>query len=91
MGKLSSKGRIDRRIYTRFRNILTQQIRDSKAAYFNTKFDRCKNNIRNTCKIIDNTTKKQKLSRQTINYKNENVVKTENVPNKFIDYFINIA
>ena len=48
LGKLSSKGRIDRRIYTRFRNILTKQIRDSKAAYFNMQFDRCKNNIRKT-------------------------------------------
>ena len=46
LSKLSNKGRINRNIYTRFRNSLTQQIRDSKATYFNTQFDKCKSNIR---------------------------------------------
>ena len=91
LGKLSSKGRIDRRIYKQFRNILTQQIRDAKATYFNSQFDRCKSNIRKTWKIINNTTKKPKIAGQTIICENENVVKNENVPNKFIDYFSNIA
>ena len=91
LGKLSSKGRIDRKIYTRFRNILTQQIRQSKATYFNTQFDSCKNNIRKTWKVINNTTKKQKLSKHTIICENENVIKPEEVPNKFIEYFSNIA
>ena len=91
LGKLSNKGRIDRNIYTRFRNILTQQIRDTKATYFNNQFDSCKNNIRKTWKVINNTTKKQKLSKQTTICENDNVIKTEDVPNKFINYFSNIA
>ena len=44
--KLSSKGRIDRNIYTQFRNLLTKQIRDAKGTYFNNQFDKCKNDIR---------------------------------------------
>ena len=40
--KLSNKGRVDRNIYTQFRNLLTNQIRDAKATYFNNQFDRCK-------------------------------------------------
>ena len=66
LGKLSCKGRIDRAVYTRFRNILTQQIRESKANYFNNQFDRCKNNIRKTWKIISNTTKKRNLNKKIL-------------------------
>ena len=91
LGKLSSKGRIDRRIYKQLRNILTKQIGEAKATYFNSQFDKCKSNIRKTWKIINNTTKKHKISGQTIIFENENVVKNEDVPNKFIDYFSNIA
>ena len=91
LGKLSSKGRIDRNIYTRFRNLLTSQIRASKATYFNNQFDKCKSNIRKTWKIINNTTKKQKSNRQITIYENENKVSMVDVPNKFIDYFSNIA
>ena len=91
MCKLSNKGRIDRDIYKQFRNTLTQQIRDSKANYFNFQFDRCKNDIKKTWQIINKTTKKQKTAKQTIIYENENKVNIKDVPNKFIDYFSNIA
>ena len=49
------------------------------------------NNIRNTWKLINNTTKKQKLSKQTTIFENGNVIKTEDAPNKFINYFSSIA
>ena len=70
---------------------MTQQIRDTKATYFNNQFDSCKNNIRKTWKVINNTTKKQKLSKQTTIFENGNVIKTEDAPNKFINYFSSIA
>ena len=70
---------------------MTQQIRDTKAIYFNNQFDSCKNNIRKTWKVINNTTKKQKLSKQTTICENGNVIKCEDVPNKFINYFSTIA
>ena len=91
LSKFSRKGRIARDVYTRFRNTLTQQIRDSKAKYFNNQFDLCKNNIRKTWKIINNTTKKQKLTSKTTIYENDQKVVTEDVPNRFIDFFSNIA
>ena len=91
LGKLSSKGRIDRKIYTQFRNMLTKQIRDAKAIYFNNQFDKCKNNIRKTWKIINSSTRKKINSNQTIICENDNVINAEDVPNKFINYFSNIA
>ena len=57
--KLSNKGRIDRNIYTQFRNLLTMQIRNAKASYFNDQFDKCKNDIRQTWKIINSNTRKR--------------------------------
>ena len=68
LNKLSSKGRIDRKIYTKFRNDLTKQLRDAKATYFSQQFDKCKNNIKKTWQIINNTTKKRIKSNQTIIY-----------------------
>ena len=91
LGKLSSKGRIDRKIYTMFRNELTKQLRHAKATYFNHQFDNCKNNIKKTWQIINKTTKKQSKSNQTIIYENENIVNHEEVPNRFVNYFSNIA
>ena len=91
LGKLANKGRINRDTYKRFRNILTQQIRESKSNYFNAQFDNCKNNIKKTWKIINNTTKKGKLANKTILCENENIIDSKDVPNMFIDYFSNIA
>ena len=71
--------------------MLTKQIRDAKANYFNNQFDKCKNIIRKTWKIINNATKKTTNTSQTIIYENENVVNAKDVPNKFINYFSNIA
>ena len=91
LAKLYHKGRIDRNIYTCFRNLLTQKIRNSKAIYFNTQFDNCKNDIRKTWKTINNITKKNKINRQTTICENGIKIKNEDVPNRFIDYFSNIA
>ena len=89
--KLSIKGRIDRNIYTQFRNLLTKQIRDAKATYFNNQFDNCKNDIRKTWKIINSNTRKKIRNSQIKIYENENVIANGAVPNKFINYFSNIA
>ena len=48
----SNKGRIDRKIYTNFRNDLTSQIRKAKASYFEEKFVMCKGNIKKTWTVI---------------------------------------
>ena len=87
----SSKGRIDRKIYTDFRNDLTSQIRKAKASYFEDKFNMCKGNIKKTWKIINSTIKKHKTSKKVVICDNDNVINNEDVPHKFINYYSNIA
>ena len=87
----SSKGRIDRKIYTNFRNDLTSQIRKAKASYFEEKFDMCKGNIKETWTIINSTIKKHKLFNRVVLCDNDNIINNEDVPHKFIDYYSNIA
>ena len=87
----SSKGRIDRKIYTDFRNDLTSQIRKAKASYFEDKFNMCKGNIKKTWNIINSTIKKQKTSKKVVICDNDNVINNEDVPHKFINYYSNIA
>ena len=67
------------------------QIRNARATYFNNQFDKCKNDIRKTWKIINSNTRKKLKNSETIICENENVIAKENVPNKFINYFSNIA
>ena len=87
----SSKGRIDRKIYTDFRNDLTSQIRKAKASYFEDKFNMCKGNIKKTWNIINSTIKKQKTSKKVVICDNDNIINNEDVPHKFINYYSNIA
>ena len=87
----SSKGRIDRKTYTDFRNKLTAQIRKAKASYFENRFNMCKGNIKETWNTINSTIKKQKVSNQVVIYENDNIVHNNDVPHKFIEYYSNIA
>ena len=89
--RLSSKGRVDRKIYTDFRNRLTEQIRKAKASYFENKFDMCKGNIKETWNTINSTIKKQKVSNQVVICENDSIVNNNDVPHKFIEYYSNIA
>ena len=50
--KLSNKGIVNREIYTRFKNILTTQLRQAKANYFDKEYDKCEGNVKKTWNII---------------------------------------
>ena len=89
--KQANKGRIDRKIYTDFRNELTSQIRKAKASYFEYKFNMCKGDIKETWNTINSTIKKQKTSTNTVICENNTVVQNDDVPYKFINYYSNIA
>ena len=91
LAKLHSKGRIDKEIFTRFRNLLTTQLRNAKSKYFQSEFTKNKGNIKKTWQIINSNIRKS-LRTRTINLKeNENAVSKDAVPNKFSEYFSNIA
>ena len=59
LNKLSINGRIDRIVYTRFRNKVTSLIRQAKAKYFDQEFAKCRSNIRKTWKIINDTIRRK--------------------------------
>ena len=91
LARLANKGRINREHYTRFRNTLTAQLRNAKANYFNSEFTKYDGNIKKTWEIINSNIKKT-YRNKTISLKdNDNLIKLDDVPNKFIDYFSNIA
>ncbi len=91
LARLSNKGRIDKEIYTVFRNSLTTQLRNAKANYFHSEFFKHDGNIKKTWEIINSSIKKS-FRAKTINLKeNENTIQLNAVPNKFIDHFSNIA
>ena len=59
LGRLASKGKIDRETFTRFRNQLTTQLRLAKAKYYETEFLKHEGDIKGTWKIINSSVKKQ--------------------------------
>ena len=89
--KLSSKGKIDREIYTKFKNILTTQLRQAKANHFDKEFENCKGNVKNTWNII-NKNIKSKTKCKNISIQEENrILESSELPDKFNNYFSNIA
>ena len=91
LAKLYNKGRLSKEIYTGFRNILNTQLRKAKANYFHSEFTKYQGNTKKTWEIINSNIKKS-FRDKTINLKeDENTIQLDAVPNKFIDYFSNIA
>ena len=86
-----NKGRIARDTYTRFRNKLTSQLRTAKSNYFKSEFAKCHGNGKKTWAIINNNIRKTIRTNNVKLKENENFLNTDAVPNKFIDYFSNIA
>ena len=91
LARKSNKGRIDKEIYTRFRNTLTTQLRTAKANYYHSEFSKHDGNIKKTWEII-NCSIRRKIKDKTISLKeNDKLIQSDTVPNKFIEYFSNIA
>ena len=91
LARLYNKGRLNKEIYTGFRNILNTQLRKAKANYFHSEFTKYEGNTKKTWEIINRNIKKS-FRDKTINLKeNENTIQLDAVPHKFIDYFSNIA
>ena len=89
--KLSTKGIVDRDIYTRFRNSLTTQLRQAKASHYDKEFDKCEGNVKKTWNII-NANIKNRIKNNKISIQEENrILDSSELPNKFNNYFSNIA
>ena len=91
LGRKYNKGKIDRDTFTRFRNKLTSQLRTAKSNYYKSEFAKYHGNGKKTWAIINSNIRK-KIRPNVVKLKvNEDILNTEEVPNKFIDYFSNIA
>ena len=92
LNKLANKKKIVRTVYTEFRNNLTTELRQAKTNYYENQFEMNANNTKKTWEVINSVIKskkeypKVKLTDEEDNY----IVETE-IPNKFINYFTNIA
>ena len=47
LGRLANKGRIDKHIFKRFRNMVTMKLREAKSTYYSNKFSNSKGDIKN--------------------------------------------
>ena len=91
LAKLSNKGRIDREIFTQYRNSLNSQLRNAKTSYFQYEFSKCEGNIKKTWEIINHNIRKNRKSNNISLQVNNKEISKESVPNEFIEYFSNIA
>ena len=57
LGRLAGKGRINRKIYTDFRNKVTKQLRELKNKYYNQEFENSNGSIKKTWNIINSSIK----------------------------------
>ena len=90
LGRLASKGRLDRKIYTDFRNKVTKQLRELKSLYYNQEFAKNNGNIKKTWDTINSSIKKKNIQNNVVLCENESMVEKKDIPNKFIDYLSNI-
>ena len=58
LAKMANKGRIDKKIYTNFKNNLTKELRTAKATYYTNEFSKNNGDIRGTWRVINNNIKK---------------------------------
>ena len=91
MSRLAKRGRIDRQVFIEFRNLVTKQLREARANYYNDEFSNCNGNIKKTWNIINKTIKKNNAKTNILIRENDNLCKPDDLPDKFNNYFSNIA
>ena len=78
--------------FKKYRNILDLSIRNSKRLYYEKKFNAAHNNIKSTCKILNNTLGVNKPNSNGIYLKQDNVLVKDNmIASTFNEHFINIS
>ena len=92
---LFKQNKISSNEYHKFRNFVTNQIRNAKKDYFSTKFNQFKGNSKNTWKVINNILKPnrqnnkhsiKKIVMNKIEYSGDQIIS-----DKFNEFFVNIG
>ena len=92
MKRAANKKQIDRKVYTNFRNELTTKFKQAKTKYFKDKFEEHSKNIKKTWEVINSIIRSKKVYPNVSLTDDEGKKQSESViPDKFSDYFTNIA
>ena len=91
LGRLANKGRIDRAIFKRFRNKVTNELKKAKLSYYSNKFSDYKGDMKKTWGTINERIRKRKLHNKISLIENDSIINETEIPNKFCDYFTSIA
>ena len=92
LAKLYKRQRITRKTFTDFRNKLNKQICEAKEKFYQNKFKENEGNVKKTWEIINNVIKnKSKITQEIIINEGNRELPSNEVPNKFINYFTSIA
>ena len=90
LAKLSKKGKIDKKTYSDFKNVLTKELRQAKAIYYENEFSKNKGDIKGTWKTINKNIKNQVSSHKVILKENGAIVDKNDTPFRFKNHFANI-
>ena len=79
--------------YRRYRNLLTETIRNAKKQYQHDSFMRCKNDIKGTWKLINNLVLNKKCSKtiSAMNVGGSETTDPKVIAQGFNDYFSSVA
>ena len=90
--KLANKNRIDRKIFTVFRNRITSQLRQAKTKYYEEQFKTNINNIKKTWDLINSVIKSKKnQSKVSLSDDNGYYLDESTIPSKFVEHYTTIA
>ena len=90
--KLAGQKIINRKVYTDFRNQLTNEFRQAKTKYFQEQFERNSNNIKKTWEVINSVIRTKKAyPKVSLTDDDDNDITDSEIPNRYIDYYTNIA
>ncbi len=91
---LSHPAESNKRKFVRYKNKLTNVIRAAKKNYYTMMFNKEKNNLTNTWKLINNILKKNKKpSQPPVSFKvnNSNIVDPKTIAHQFNNFFTNVG
>ena len=90
--KLWKKKEINKTIYTKFRNKLTNDLRQARRIYFEEQLESSAKNIKKTWEVINSIIRQKKAYPKVIlNDVDGNEQDESKVPNQFTNYFTSIA
>ena len=90
--KLANKNRIDRKIFTVFRNRITSQLRQAKTKYYEEQFKTNSNNIKKTWDLINSVIKSKKSpSKVSLSDDDGYHIDESSIPSKFVEHYTSIA